>query len=46
MNLHHVTENLYFFLVVYLFLTLDNPLDNHLVPKASTQKLTYINNNK
>ena len=24
----------YFFLVFYLSLTLDNPLDNHLVPKA------------
>ena len=29
-----------FFSVVYLSLTLDSPLDNHLVPKAQTQKIT------
>ena len=29
-----------FFLVVYLSLTLDSPLDSHLVLKASTQKIT------
>ena len=40
MNLHLLTENLYlFFSVAYLSLTLDSPLDSHLVPKASTQKL-------
>ena len=29
-----------FFSVVYLSLTLDSSLDNHLVPKAEAQKLT------
>ena len=42
MNLHVLTENL-FFSVVYLSLTLDSPLDSHLIVKASVQN-NLINN--
>ena len=36
-----IRKLIFIFLVVYLSLTLDSPLDSHLVPKASTQKLTW-----